>query len=202
MSRRAIQNFRGVRAALLLAPDRNRAVLAETLTRLGLNAVALNPASVAGDPSTLEGAELVLFDADAGEGELLPWAPGTAPVPLIAVVGLETPSRLQRAFDQAPVAVLQKPVRANGIYTALFFAANEHRRRLDLAEKLRALELRHGGRRFVMKAMLALMRRHGIDDDEAYRLLRKESMRQRATIEELAVRIVAAAAPRSAAREA
>jgi AmiR/NasT family two-component response regulator len=203
VSRRLVQNFRGVRALVALAPDRHRAVLLETLVKLGLRVAAAEPPGLA---DALEAAELVLFDgdADAGEGELLPWLPGTAPVPLIAVMGLETPSRLQRAFDHLPCAVLHKPVRPNGIYTALFFAMNEHRRRQEQAAVLAALEARHDARRFVIKAVLRLMQRHAIDDEQAYRLLRKESMRQRLTVEELAIRILAAAppAPSATARKA
>ena len=200
-----VQNFRGVRAVVLHLPDRNRAVLTDTLAKLGLSVLALEPDSLTAGPAALDGAELVLFDADASEGDVLPWTAGTAPIPLIAVIGLETPSRLHRAFAQRPAAVLHKPIRPTGIYTALFFAANEHRRRLEVQEQLRSLQARHGARRFVTKAVIELMRARGVDDDEAYRLLRKESMRQRTTVEELAVRLVAAAgsaAGTAAAREA
>lgn len=199
---RPVQNFRGLRAAVLHGPDRNRAVIVETLARLGLSALPIDPAAAVAEPSAIDGAELALFDADADDGELLPWAAGTAPIPLIAVIGLETPSRLQRAFDQMPAAVLHKPVRPTGIYTALFFAANEHRRRQSLLAQLRSLEARHGSRRFVMKALLAVMERHKLDDEQAYRLLRKESMRQRVTVEDLAVRLLAASDPAPAALEA
>ena len=48
-----------------------------------------------------------------------------------------------------------------------------------------------GARRFVIKAILQLVEAHGIDDEEAYRRLRRESMRQRVTVEELAVQLVA-----------
>jgi AmiR/NasT family two-component response regulator len=41
-----------------------------------------------------------------------------------------------------------------------------------------------------MKAVLRLMERHGVDDDEAYRRLRKESMRLRVTVEELSSRLL------------
>jgi AmiR/NasT family two-component response regulator len=200
-----VQNFRGVRAVVLHLPDRNRAVLTETLGKLGLSVLALEPGNVPAEAATLDGAQLVLFDADANEVDVLPWTAGTAPIPLIAVIGLETPSRLHRAFAQLPAAVLQKPIRTTGIYTALFFAANEHRRRLEVQEQLRSLQARHGARRFVIKAVVELMRARGVDDDEAHRILRKESMRQRTTVEELAVRLVAAAGPAAgsvAAKEA
>ncbi len=201
MTRRPIQNFRGVRAAVVHQADRNRIVIAQTLTRLGLSVLAVDPSTAMTEPGVLDEAELVLFDADAA-GDLLPWTPGTAPVPLIAVIGLEAPSRLERAFDQLPAAVLRKPVGPTGIYTALFFAANEHRRRQELLDRLRSLEARHGARRIVFKAVLHLMEQRGVDDEQAYRLLRKESMRQRVTVEELAVRLLAAAGLPPAAREA
>jgi AmiR/NasT family two-component response regulator len=74
-----------------------------------------------------------------------------------------------------------------------------------MQEQLRSLQARHGARRFVIKAVVGLMRARGVDDDEAHRILRKESMRQRTTVEELAVRLVAAAGPAAgsvAAKEA
>jgi AmiR/NasT family two-component response regulator len=116
------------------------------------------------------------------------------------VLGLETPSRLQRALDLAPSALLHKPLRSTGIYTTLFFAVNEYRRRQELVTRLADLEARHSARRFVVKAVLALAARYGIDDDQAYCMLRRESMQQRLTVEELAVRLLATD-PRASARK-
>jgi AmiR/NasT family two-component response regulator len=124
------------------------------------------------------------------------------PVPLVAVIGLETPSRLQRAFELGPSAVLHKPIRSSGIYSALFFAINEHRRRSAALQRLRDMEGRRGARRFVHKALLQLMQEHGLDDEQAYAMLRKESMRQRLTVEELAVRMLAITHPKQIARKA
>jgi AmiR/NasT family two-component response regulator len=56
---------------------------------------------------------------------------------------------------------------------------------------MQLLEGRHRSRRFVTRAIVDLMRDRGIDDEEAFRLLRKESMRRRLTIEEYAVRLAA-----------
>lgn len=203
MMPRLIQNFSGVHASVLQAPDRNRCVLVETLTRLGLRVSTLDPgANEAAAFDVLGQAELVFFDADAAENPRLPWSGDVPPVPLVVVMGLETPSRLQRAFELGPSAVLHKPVRSSGIYSALFFAVNEHNRRLLIAQQLKTLEARRGARRIVNKAVLQLMQRHGVEDEEAYRQLRKESMRQRVTVEELAGRIVASEAdPMRAARK-
>jgi AmiR/NasT family two-component response regulator len=56
---------------------------------------------------------------------------------------------------------------------------------------MQLLEERRRNRRFVTRAIVDLMRERGIDDEEAFRLLRKESMRRRLTIEEYAVQLAA-----------
>lgn len=205
MSRPVIQNFRGIRGVVLHGADRNRSVLTETLTRLGLKVDALDPldgAAVVRD--AVKDAQLILFDADLVETVAQSWANEKVLVPLIAIIGLEAPGRLLRAFELEPAAVIHKPLRSTGIYSALFFAVNEHRRRQDLAQKLRELEGRHRSRRFVTRAIVQMMQTRGIDDDQAYRLLRKESMRRRLTIEEFAVQVLATDQARTAtkAREA
>ena len=106
------------------------------------------------------------------------------------MIGHESPSRLQRAFELRPSAFLLKPVRPSGVYTAIFFAINGHARDRHIARTVASLEARHRARRVVTKAVIHVMQRHGVDDDEAYRRLRKESMRLRITVEELSGRIV------------
>ena len=200
MTRRLIQNFRGVHAMVIHAEDRNRTILTETLTRLGLKIHMSDPSDPAAIRDGLVEAEIVVFDTDMVEGVALASAGERIAVPIIAIVGLEAPGRLQRAFDLEPSAVLYKPLRSTGIYSALFFATNEHRRRNEIAQKLRLLEGRHRSRRFVTRAIVHLMRDRGVDDEEAFRLLRKESMRRRLTIEEYAVHL--AAHPRATVKKA
>jgi AmiR/NasT family two-component response regulator len=205
MSRPVIQNFRGMRGVILHSADRNRSVLTETLTRLGLKVDAADPLDGAAVVrAAVKDAQLILFDADFVETVAASWASEPVLVPLIAIIGLEAPGRLLRAFELEPTAVIHKPLRSTGIYSALFFAVNEHRRRQDLTQKVRELEGRHRGRRFVTRAIVQMMQTRGIDDDQAYRLLRKESMRRRLTIEEFAVQVLATDQARSVtkAREA
>jgi len=191
VTRRLIQNFRGVNALVIHAEDRNRTILTETMTRLGLKIHTSDPSDVVAIRNGLGEAEIVVFDTDMVEGMALASAGERITVPVIAIVGLEAPGRLQRAFELEPSAVLYKPLRSTGIYSALFFATNEHRRRHDVAQELQLLEGRHRSRRFVTRAIVHLMRDRGIDDEEAFRLLRKESMRRRLTIEEYAVQLAA-----------
>ena len=120
--------------------------------------------------------------------------------PLSQSLGSKLRADCSAPSSSTPRPVLYKPLRSTGIYSALFFATNEHRRRHDVAQELQLLEGRHRSRRFVTRAIVHLMRDRGIDDEEAFRLLRKESMRRRLTIEEYAVQL--AARPREAMKKA
>jgi AmiR/NasT family two-component response regulator len=192
MNEQVFQNFRDMSVAVLHAPDSNRQILADTLARLGLRTTLIDPQKE--DPrarNVVGSVDILFFDADAIEDNLAGFGCGTASIPLIAVLGLETPSRLQRTFELGPSALLHKPLRPTGIYTALFFAVNEFRRRQKLVARLTDVEARHGARRFVVKAVLTLAERHNVDDEEAFRMLRVQSMKQRLTVEEMAIRLVA-----------
>ena len=50
-----------------------------------------------------------------------------------------------------PATVLYRPIRATGICTASFFAANDHHRRQELLEELRWFQARHGTCRFTVR---------------------------------------------------
>jgi AmiR/NasT family two-component response regulator len=192
MNGQIFQNFRDVRVAILHAPDSNRQILAETLAKLGLRTTLLDPQSGELRACNLvESFDILFFDADAIEDNLVGYGRGEASIPLVALLGLETPGRLQRTFEVGPSALLHKPLRPTGIYTALFFAVNEFRRRQKLVARLADVEARHGARRFVIKAVLTLAERHNVDDEAAFRMLRMQSMEQRLTVEEMAIRLVA-----------
>lgn len=191
MSRRPRQNFSNSRAVLFHRPDRNREVLSETLDRLGLQVDVFDPADEETVASDLVcRADVLFFDSDLADVPRLPWA-GTPEIPVIAVIGLEAPGRLQRALEMGASALIHKPLRSGGIYSALFFAYNKHRQWFEMMERIRSLEIRHGARRFVQKAVLQLMEQNRCDDEEAFRLLRMQSMRERMTVEEFAVRVLA-----------
>lgn len=188
-AQRPLQNFRGMHALILHGADPNGTVLERTLARLGLTVSAVDPATL--DPigaDLADDADIVFVDADTWSMPQPPCAPGR--LPLVSIIGHETPSRLQRAFDMRPTAFLLKPVRPNGVFTSVFFAVNEHRRRVELDAEMRSLWERHSARRFVTKAVLLLMEQHRIDDEEAFRRLRRLSMSQRRTIEDLSRQLV------------
>ncbi|MGE0007042.1 MAG: ANTAR domain-containing response regulator [Parvibaculaceae bacterium] len=190
---RPIQNFRGCTALLIMAEDRNAQALKVTLGRLGISPHHFDPQGAAVDlRSGMAAADVAFIDTDTLDAQFAPVIAGLA-LPVVAVIGIESPSRLQRAFDIEPSAVLMKPVRSNGVYTALYFAFNERQRRQQLQSKLSTIQERQGARRIVVKAILHLMQSFGFNDEEAYRHLRKESMSKRMPVEELAAQILTGA---------
>jgi AmiR/NasT family two-component response regulator len=182
-----IQSFRGLGALVLHDADRNRAVLERTLDQLGLAVTILEPGSESVPRELLRSAGILFVDADLGA---LPPLAASAPPPIVAVIGHETPSRLLRVVEIAASAFLVKPVRAQGVFSAVFVAVNGHRRLLGLQARLAATTSRHAARRHVIKAVVALMQRHGVDDDEAFAMLRRESMARRITVEEFSQQLV------------
>ncbi|MFO1087664.1 MAG: ANTAR domain-containing protein [Reyranellaceae bacterium] len=179
-----MQNFRGRHALIAHPADQNRLLLETTLSKLGLS-VAMLDQQAAEVPGIVD---VAFVDVDDAGSTHLPWAEGE--VPLVAMIGHESPSRLQRAFELQPSAFLLKPVRPSGVYTAIFFAINGHARDRHIARTVASLEARHRARRVVTKAVLLVMQRERVDDDEAYRRLRKESMRLRITVEDLSSRLL------------
>lgn len=190
MTQRPVQNFRGCSALLVMAEDRNHQALRNILGRLGATANHFDPLGNSGDlNASIAAADIVFVDADMLDIQFVPVV-ASSTLPVVALIGIESPSRLQRAFDIEPSAVLMKPVRSNGVYTALFFAFNERQRRQQLLGKLATIQERQGARRIVVKAILHLMQSFGFNDEEAYRYLRKESMSKRIPVEELAAQIL------------
>jgi AmiR/NasT family two-component response regulator len=185
MTERVLNNFRGARALILHADDPNRDTLALTLRRLGLLVATASPE---GDPPltpSLAACDVLFFDADQSLGPAFAEVP--APVaPHIALIGLEAPSRLARVVRHRCCGYLLKPIRPAGVFTALFIGFNEFALRQRDAREREGLADRLRGRRYLTKAILQMVAESGIDDDEAFRRLRRESMSRRVPIERVA----------------
>ena len=179
-------NFRGARAWVVLPADQNRDVLVRTLERLGL-IVTERESEVTDFVASAQ--DVVFVDADQDFMVLDPEIPHTA------LIGMEAPSRLARVVRHRAASILMKPVRATGVFTALFLAFNEHAiRQRELLER-ENLSRRAEGRRVVVKAILKIMKDNDLTDDEAYREVRVASMARRISIEEFAAEVVAASTP-------
>lgn len=185
---RFLQNFNGFTAHLVVADRHPVEMLETTLRKLGVDVewlpLAGGRAVLPERPLSPE-RDILVVDGDLD-------APlGTAGdpsarllVPVIGLVGVETPGRLKALMQIGATAVLRKPVHGAVVYSALFVGMNGflHRRRLE--ERIADSARRRHGRRFVIKAIVAVMRQTGVDDDEAYAILRRTSMRERLSLED------------------
>lgn len=192
---RIIQNFLGYRALIVSETPSALTQLEATLSKLGLS-VAFPPieaGSVRLREDVLVSDQLILFiDADMNVtiDALGPERPPQ--IPVIGIVGVEAPSRLKTIMRLGATATLRKPVYGGSVYSALFVGVNAFRQRRALLLQIQEQERRRNGRRFVMKAVIAVMKAAGCDEDAAYDRLRRESMRQRLPIEEYCERFMRA----------
>jgi len=185
---RYVQNFRQRRALVLSNDIRATETIAAMVTRLGMALEQLSPmddelrtlldnADGQRDVMFVDG-DLNLFpDMSQGtSGELLH-------IPVVGLVGIEAPSRLRTLMLFGATAFLSKPVHSGSIFSALYLAINTFEQKADLRSSIRELEHRRRYRRHVIKAVTMVMTSHSLDDEGAFALLRKESMRARLSLE-------------------
>lgn len=184
----AIQkNFRGCRALIVQSDVSGRDTLVRTLGKLGLLSTVRTPEELTAED--IAQADVVFVDADEGSEPI--FGDGQTPdAPIIAIIGSEAPSRLSRVVRARAASHVQKPVRSSGVFTAILLAMNEHAHRQRLEQESAALRRRLAARRKVIKAVLSLMVRWGIDEDEAYQRLRSTAMHERIPVEEAAERVL------------
>ncbi|MCF1463129.1 ANTAR domain-containing protein [Agrobacterium vitis] len=132
------------------------------------------------------GANIVFFDADMGHDGQFPWPAGFAPMPMIALIGSETPGRIEWALSQGSNAHLLKPVGSTGAYSALLIAAHAYQAARSQADDIRSLENRVRQRPVVVHAVLELLRQGACTEAEAWRRLRMVAMDWGMTIEDAA----------------
>ena len=184
----ATPSFRGHRAVILHRAGDTTERLARQLALLGFaTEVRWQPLV---DTAELD---IVFVDADEGWTGLLPWhGSDDKPVPLVALLASEAPGRIAWALDQGADALLPKPVTPSAVYPALVMAVRRHAEAGARADVLNALRERLRLRPLVLAAVERLRSARGWDEDQAYRHLRREAMRQRLTLEQCAAALLAA----------
>ncbi|WP_296103404.1 ANTAR domain-containing response regulator [uncultured Agrobacterium sp.] len=194
-SNRYVQNFRQRRALLLSNDQRATETLSTMMTRLGMAFEPLSPAH--GEFRTMLKAadsqrDVLFLDGDLN---LFPeMGQGTETdlpqIPVIGLVGIEAPSRLRTLMQCGSTAFLSKPVHSGSIFSALYLAINTFEQKVDLRLSIQELERRRRYRRYVVKAVTMVMKTHSLDDEGAFAVLRKESMRARLSLEAYCVGVV------------
>ena len=189
MTRPSPFSVRGRRALMVMRDEREISIVRRQFGRLGMTISEHDPAA---PPPPNQAVDVILMDADAipiKSDQATLWKGN---VPIIALIGTETPSRLKWLLDLQPASFLVKPLRSAGLYTALVVAFDSAQRRVDDAAHLEKLEDRIRSRRFVFAAVLQIMRSHDMSETDAFALIRQTAMRHRTTIEVLSAEIIKA----------
>jgi AmiR/NasT family two-component response regulator len=189
MTRPSPFSVRGRCALMVMRDEREISIVRRQLNRLGMTISEHDPAE---PPPPNQAADVILMDADSipiKSDHATLWKGN---VPIIALIGTETPSRLKWLLDLRPASFLIKPLRSAGLYTALVVAFDSAQRRGDEAAHIEKLEDRVRSRRVVFAAVLQIMRGLDISEKDAFTLIRQTAMRHRTTIEVLSAEIIAA----------
>jgi AmiR/NasT family two-component response regulator len=179
---------RGRRALMIMKDEREIAILRRQLDRLGMSVVESDPAQI---QMPQDGVDVIVLDADSIPIKSECAMSWKANIPIIALIGTETPSRLKWLLDLQPASFLIKPLRSAGLYTALVVAFDCAQRRVEEAAHIERLEDRIRSRRIVVAAVLQLIRAHALSEEDAFTLIRQTAMRYRTTIERLSTEIIA-----------
>jgi AmiR/NasT family two-component response regulator len=191
---RLIQNFRRTRGWLWAAPDFNAETLERSLNKLGVSLARVEQI----DAASLDAdRDIVFLDADQqiNAAALLNAETNMAAAPVIGLVGVEAPSRLKLLAEAGATAFLRKPIAAASVYSALFLGVNNYRRLHSAETQLAAVNRKRRGRRYLIKAIVALIQARGLSDDDAYAALRREAMRRRLDLEEFCEALFAPESP-------
>lgn len=186
MKSAAIPVFRGRRVLLLHKNDRDRQTLESQLNRLGMLVESRDTAQ----RHDWDLIDVCFFDADSEKRFTFPWACNEPKIPLIAMMGSETPERIKWCLANGVSSFLVKPVRSSGTYLALMQVEHRFAELKRINTQINELRERVKSRRIVFKALLQIMHAFKLNEDQAFEKLRSVSMHQQVSIEALAVSIV------------
>lgn len=188
-------NFTGRRAIVLHPAETVRDQLQSRLAALGLRTGAQWPAS----REEISDADVLFVDIDSGHDDLFPWEKGAAPIPVIGLVRSEAPGRLAWALEHGFDAYL--PLAAMGnVYSTLVVATAHQAKRLGRTARDAETARRNGLRHALVRAVLQIMEREGIDEIAALKQLRTQAMAGQMALEDAAVQVLSDNTPMHARR--
>lgn len=187
--KRSVLPVRGMSVGVLYCEAQDASVLAAQFRRLGMPGRFFS-SMPSGD--ALAAFDIVMFDSDHAavlhHAQAVPWPDR----PRIAILGSETPSRLEWVLAQDVTSYLRKPVRHEGVLSACMLAVAQHRILCDARAKIDRLNSRIKARRYVLTALLALMNEQNIDESRAYAALRTLAMQRNMCVEDLCIALATA----------
>lgn len=121
-----------------------------------------------------------------------PWLGRPSTPPVIPVVTFENPITLAAVLQLNAFATLASPVRSAGLLTAIAVTLSQTKARRARERYIERLEQKQSHQRVIQQATQIVMQSRGLDEADAYQLLRSQAMLKRESIEVLANGIVKA----------
>jgi AmiR/NasT family two-component response regulator len=166
-------------------------LLVRTLQRTRARVVRIWPL-----PSTLTAETDVLFCEYAPDlPSRLPWLPGEPRATLIILLPQTDTYDLGVLYSCAPDAVLYRPYQSHSIIASLILGRSQFLYHGRLHDRVARLDESLRASRDIERAKQIIMEQDNIGEDAAYRALRQLAMSRRATIAEIASRIVDSSIP-------
>lgn len=183
-----IQDLRNLHVMVALPREQSADELIQQVNRIGCQVEHCWPL-----PNTLlEKFDLVFLDVTDQNAERLNKFINSSKSSqtIVAVLGYENPSVLELVLEIKAHSVLNKPVRASGVMTSMLLAQKIQYERLQHGKALKALKDKLDNVQKVNDAKFILMRHRGVNEREAYDLIRKQAMAKRATTADIAQAII------------
>lgn len=184
-----LRQIRSLQVVVIHPQDQDGEELSAQLHRIGCKVLTYWP-------------ELKVLPPDAGLillavrpetlGIEYPWIGQPSTPPVIPVVTYESPITIEAVLQLNAFTTIASPVRSFGLLTAIAVSLMQHKARDSREHYIQRLEQKSAKQRVVQQAKQIIMEGRGLSEDEAYSLLRDQSMLKRANIEDIAHNIVEA----------
>lgn len=137
--------------------------------------------------------DAVLVDANSPARDVLEdlsMAGRRSGAPTLLLTRTDRPELLREALEHGVAAYCVDGITPSLLRSMVDLAVSQYRQAAQLREQLDTANRTLEGRRVVDRAKGLLMAQHGLTEDEAYKLLRAESMRSGTPLAELALRML------------
>lgn len=184
-----INSLRDLNVAVVHPRDKTAEELLRQIHRIGCGFEAIWPIPAALPPHV----DVLFIDVnETSPAEIKPLLTRSKDEPpaIVALIEYENPSVLEGLFEIGAHAVITKPVRAAGVMSAILMARRFWSERRRFEKDLGKLRVRVENIQKVNDAKFILMRHRGINDKEAYAIIRKQAMAKRTTTLEIAQSII------------
>lgn len=182
-----VKQLRMKRIAVVHPNDDDGGALIQQLQRIGCQVQAFWP-----PPRSLpDNIDVVFLAVQPTAGpQSLEWLQVCPGAVIIAVIGYENPTVFNEMLLCGASGVLTSPVRTTGVVSTLVMTLATGEEVKSLRKRVERLEQKLASVNQLNEAKSILMRTRGLNDADAYRIIREQAMKKRVPTEEIARAII------------